>query len=137
MSHEYSLVCDCGEESESANQADDAIRVIVLNSHALWVFSKSHFWNLIQQWEWPTGTFAQFVVDHFEHGGFRIVSEYWTAGDADREKRYPPERVIPIIPEGQPPFEYISLQHVIAEAVLIESKLKDAITRADKLEPRA
>ena len=93
MSHNYYVKCRCGDCSEQWNHAEEELIEAVKQSHVLFLLSKTG-WSDMSNLDWHAYLFnglAQFLANHFDHGGFTVQGEY----DSDQ-----PVPVEPIAPPG-------------------------------------
>ncbi len=75
MSHNYSVRCICGEWSESYNHAEDQLIKLIKESHVLYLLSLTDWRENISAITYYHGL-AEFVIEHFPHGGFSVKGEY-------------------------------------------------------------
>lgn len=134
MSEHFDLMCKCGERSRSGiNHGEDAIRRAVQESYRVWKLLGT-CWDLhtLEGHNGVSPYFTTFIVNHFEHGGFWIVSEYWSATIPERDEKYPREWVEPVCPASEP-LALVAARRTLANAKEARDRLEESIRELTKL----
>jgi hypothetical protein len=125
VSTNYFLRCEgCKDESERYREFERELAKAVNDAYPLWLLRKTGWghdmWTLDFKGT-PCNGLAVWIVGHFEHGGFQVVSEYHAA----RPDAYPPLRVFPAMPgEG---YKAIVLERLVEEAKDLAARLLKAV----------
>lgn len=132
MSHDYRLYCPrCRAYSDTEyNHGDEMLARAVRESYPLWLLARTG-WDAASAAFEGHAPVAGFVLDHWEHGGFWVVSEYWQAGDAEKEARYPPVAVTPDVP-GDVGYETLALSGLVVEAKRVRDDIAGLLVRIDR-----
>lgn len=109
MSHGYSICCEkCNVCTDDYNRAEAELIDAIKDSMALWVFSKSQWYN-DSRIEWKgLESIGSFIVKHFTCGRFAVVSEYHYGNPTTYPK-------ILVQPHGEQ-YRAICLEAAVAEA---------------------
>ena len=133
MSHSYYLRCPhCGVNDEHGHYNNVALARAAENAYPIWLASKAgwHVRDADYEGLWGQSSIARFLVDHFEHGGFEVVSEYWS-DTPEVAARYPPVAVTPQMPDTTF-YEPHAIAHLCARAHTIRDELARLMVQMDR-----
>ncbi len=132
MSNAFHLECvGCGEHDDGAyNNASENLINAVRSSYHVWALYKSDsewdIWNLQYSY---LSRIAGFIVRHWEHGGFAVVSEYYRK-ESFSEHLEDRCLVVPELPQGE--YEALCLPWITQEAERIQKLLAETLHQAQR-----